>query len=1032
MASSNPKTKKPTGLSIARSGAGFTLTWKIGDKDYGDGQAAQYRLTVGNKAGSWQNISGVGKKDTKAACKVDLTKYHPTKGGTYLTAIEMRVRGNRSKYTEGSGKDKKTISPTVSEWNDKKYTPKAPNPVASLTAALSTSQSNVCTFSWSASDSGANWATGAYWMSMLVKDCNETAGSKLTWKSSALGWQTGTGGLTSSKAITEDTATISGGSYTRWFAICVRGPAGNSGWRYARHVYASANQAVNRGSSVKQTAGGGGVVTVSWEAAQNLTHPIDSTTVQYTITTPAAGLICPDGASWTDANVSADTSGTDKAAFMLPNRPGVDQVLFTRVNTAYDNKTTYGAPVLASVGTLAPPTGLSVSADQETYRATVTATNASQVPDSFLVVTYITESNPGGAIVGIIPHGQTSVTVQCPAWGAEAVAFGVYAAQGSYQTTPRADGVSSYAVTARMRSELVTQGGSVPVAPSNVLLMQTDKPGTIRVTFDWAWDEATSAEISWADHDDAWESTDAPSTFIINNTHASRWNISGLETGITWYVRVRLIRANGDAETYGAYSAIQSIDLSSAPATPAINLSSGVITADGSVTASWSYATTDGTMQAYAEVAEVVNGEYIPIAHAETAQYVTIYADSVGWNTGETHALAVRVVSASGHFADDWSAPAYVYIAEKLTAAIVSDSLEPQTIVIGDVSRNINALTAMPLTLRVTGAGSGGTTSVIIERAATYHVSRPDESERYGFEGETVAVFTQQGESTIEITNADLVGILDDGAAYRIIATIQDGLGQSDQVTKDFEIHWTHQAIIPSARVEIDDDAMIAKLTPIAPAGTSTGDTCDIYRLSVDKPVLIYPNALFGTTYVDPFPTVGEYGGHRFVFKTAAGDYITEDNTLAWVDTNEDDGDRLDSIANIIDFGDGRVNLIYEIDLSNSWSKDFTETQYLGGSVQGDWNPAVSRSTSISAVGITADDQETIQAMRRLAEHPGICHIRTRDGSSYAADVQVTENYKQSNDQRLVYFSLKVTRVDPETYDGLTLAEWEATQQEEA
>jgi hypothetical protein len=302
----------------------------------------------------------------------------------------------------------------------------------------------------------------------------------------------------------------------------------------------------------------------------------------------------------------------------------------------------------------------------------------------------------------------------------------------------------------------------------------------------------------------------------------------------------------------------------------------------------------------------------------------------------------------------------------------------------------------------------------------------------YGFDGETVAIVTQDGDGQITIEDDDLLGILDDGAKYRLIVTIQDGLGQSAEATKDFEVHWTHQAIVPGATVVIDSENMIAKLTPVAPTGTLAGDTCDIYRLSVDKPVLIYPGAAFGTTYVDPFPTIGEYGGHRFVFKTAAGDYITEDNTLAWTDTGEDEGDRLDSVSNIIDFEAGRVELTYEIDLSNSWSKDFTETQYLGGSVQGDWNPAVSRSTSISAVGITADDQEMIQAMRRLAEHPGICHIRTRDGSSYSADVQVTENYKQSNDQQLVYFSLKITRVEPETYDGMTLAEWEETQQEEA
>ena len=78
----------------------------------------------------------------------------------------------------------------------------------------------------------------------------------------------------------------------------------------------------------------------------------------------------------------------------------------------------------------------------------------------------------------------------------------------------------------------------------------------------------------------------------------------------------------------------------------------------------------------------------------------------------------------------------------------------------------------------------------------------------------------------------------------------------------------------------------------------------------------------------------------------------------------------------------------------------------------------------MAAAVIDADDTETIEAMRRLAVHPGICHIRTKDGSSYAADVQVSEDRKQATAHKVVTFSLKVTRVDPEEMDGMTLAEW--------
>ena len=423
---------------------------------------------------------------------------------------------------------------------------------------------------------------------------------------------------------------------------------------------------------------------------------------------------------------------------------------------------------------------------------------------------------------------------------------------------------------------------------------------------------------------------------------------------------------------------------------------------------------------------EVDNGVYTTLAVVESIQHVTISAEDAGWTSGETHSLVVRVVSESGRQSAGWSDPVSVTVAEPITAEITQISLVEQTLTEDGVQRTVMSLTEMPLTVTVEGADLGGTTRVVIERAETYHLTRPDETDYNGFEGETIAIYTQTGEDQISIGLDDLIGHLDDGAAYRLIATVQDGLGQSAEVVQAFEVHWTHQALMPDAFVYVRQSEAVAVLNPIAPEGALTTDVCDIYRLSVDKPELIYPDAVFGETYVDPYPTIGEHGGHRFVFRTANGDYITANDELAWVDMTESEGDTLYSDANIIDFGAGRVVIEYNADLSNSWCKDFTETKYLGGSVQGDWNPAVSRTGSISAVAVT-DDIETIEAMRRLAVYPGICHVRTKDGSSYAADVQVSESHKQGNGHRIVEFSLSITRVDAEVYDGLTLAEWQQT-----
>ncbi|MBQ1736473.1 MAG: hypothetical protein II038_16720, partial [Lachnospiraceae bacterium] len=564
-------------------------------------------------------------------------------------------------------------------------------------------------------------------------------------------------------------------------------------------------------------------------------------------------------------------------------------------------------------------------------------------------------------------------------------------------------------------------------APGNVSVNATAISGTVKVVWDWTWREAQSAVISWADHEDAWESTSEPETYTINNTHAGEWNVSGLETGKRWYFRVRLVKGYGDNGVYGAWSALAMIDLSSAPSVPTLTLSKSVITADGSLSAFWSYVSGDGTGQAYAEICEAtITGEGVQygdiIASTQTAQHITLYAEKLGWTSGETHYLCVRVVSGSGRVSDEWSDPVPVIIAEELTAVIESTSLVGQEIIVDDNSRTVMALTALPFTATITGAGTGGTTTLVIERAEDYHMDRPDEQDFNGFTGETILLFSQTGEAPISIGREDLIGSLDDGAQYRLVATVQDSLGQSSTASIDFEVHWSHQAVIPEGTATIS--GTVAFITPIAPEGFVEGDTCDIYRLSADRPELIVSGGAFGVTYVDPYPAIGEFGGHRIVYRTADGDYITADNEIAWLDITAEDGDALNIIYSLIDFEGEQIEFYYDVTHSNSWEKDFKETRYLGGSVTGDWNKAIGRTASLKGSTVTIKDQDTMRKFRRLATYPGICHIRTVDGSSFKCDIQVSEDRRYDASTIRAEYSLSVTRVDPEELDGLTYAEW--------
>lgn len=1040
-------TKAPTGLSIVRSDDKFTASWKIGDKDYADGQYFQYAIDTTGKV-SWlpTKNTAIGVKTTsRVITTIDKSNYYPntdSEGNNkpFLYNICFRVKGNRKKYTARSGRKKKTHSPSASAWVRKDFVVNPPKkPI--LTAKLDEELTNVCTFSWNAPyESNDSYIfTDVQWQTIFVKNSSEADGSKLDWSNA----EEGVDGAEGSKTLTEDTSILykDGNSYTRWFRIRSRGPRGvydddgSNGWVYEKHVYALSHQADVTGTSASETEEGGFQCTVDWTAGQSGgQNPIDKTIAQYTITTPDKGLTCPSGASWKNANISRDTEAGDAAVFGIDDQLGKDQCLFIRVNTQHDSNITYGKPQLSYVGFLKDPSGLSVSTDNVTHKATITATNNSAVEDSILIVRYVPSS--GDPIdVGVIPHGSTSVTVQCPNWDDQkAIAFEVYAIVGTTVKQTRADGVDSYSVSVDMRSQnTVSEGGAVPVAPKNVSVSRVEgKSDTVRVDWDWPWSEAGSAEISWSDHDDAWESTDGPESFLISNLHASHWNISGLETGKTWYVRVRLIAGNmatSEDVTYGPWSDVSqgTIDLSSAPNKPVLILSNSVIPEDGSTIASWVYTTTDNTAQAYAEVAIVENGEYIPIAHSLTSQHVTITAQSENYAlyTGNIYNLVCRVKSASGKLSE-WSDIVSLTVAKPITCEIVQTSLVNQHI---ESMRGIDTLTEMPLSIKVTGAGDGGITTIVVERAEDYLMVRPDETNFNGNKGEMVLQTSPPlvGVNQVSFTTDDLIGPMDDGAVYNIVATVQDGLGQKDSVTLPFEVHWEHQAEEPSAEVVIDEENLIAYIKPIAPANADPEDVADIYRLSADKPELIVEGAIFGETYVDPYPALGDMGGHRIVTRTKNGDYITEGNQIAMIDSPELGVNPIENedLLNVIDFEGRQIRFYWETDYSNTWAKDFQETTYLGGSIEGDWNPAVSRSGTLSSKAITVLDQEMLKDVRRLADYPGICHVRTADGSSYAADVQVSEDYTDDEKGMVANYSLSITKVGSQGFDGMTKEQWD-------
>lgn len=506
-------------------------------------------------------------------------------------------------------------------------------------------------------------------------------------------------------------------------------------------------------------------------------------------------ITVPDGTQFTDAKTQKDTSGSDSATVTINSVVGVDQCLWAQVATVHDNNKIESNYIRLKTGILTAPTISVPTTDPETFKATVNVQNNSAVQGSFVALVYQDSecSEDSGKVIGVTSPGQTSISVQCPKWtGKEPITFGAYAVCGSINQkatetrkyTGLPDPVIFYSLNEKMTSPKNFKGGDVPVAPTNVTAEKDpDRDGTVVVQWDTPWLTATGAEISWADHDDAWYSTDGPTTYTVESTKKPLLHISNLEVGKIWYVCVRLFKQTDDGgTTYGPPSDIVPVDLAEAPAIPILTLSDSTIPLDREIKASWTYVSFDNKDQESAVLAEIVEGEEEPveIRRAETEQFLTFTPNeenlNIGWELGSTHNLVVKVYSQGGK-ESSWSESVPLIIAEPPECHILETSLVKDTV---DGVEGMY-LTKLPMDVKITGANESDQISLFIRRYDDYAVERPDESDYIGYAGDSIVTKDINENSVISITAKDLENVgtqFDDGAKYQLIAMVQDVNGQ--------------------------------------------------------------------------------------------------------------------------------------------------------------------------------------------------------------------------------------------------------------
>ena len=1023
MAAKKVGTSKPTGLSITRDGLKFTFKWKKGEK-YADGQQLQYKIYTAPSEevaksgrdflsqgfeieGTKWITTNVSSTATSKAITLTASNYFPTTD-LRVYGIAFRVRGQADQYT----KKGKTYDPQWSAWVPKRMVINKP-PVPTLTVEpFDSSYVNRSTYTWSTevSTTDKRPVTNVELQSVNKKDCPEDITGLEEWESATPVTKTVSG------SEYFDETGLTGISKTRAVRICTRGIGGSSAWVYAKHVFAApyAGQLTSN-TVLYNTTSHVWNISAEWSTPQDAQHPIDFYTLQYRIGKPSSGMGVTTDNSWTD--LGSTTSGD--LSVQVTDAIADDECLWLRVATSHDNHTganaIFSTPVRAYTGKPAAPTSLAISAsDLSTRTVTITVKNNSAIVDSKVAIVFQPTTDPEDSVVVAVLTGSGTITqagIVCPDWtDTGTLGFKAYAYVGSESyETGTADSVKRYNIVPVMQSDYTFTSGGIPMAPASVT---AEKSGDdILVSWKWTWQDANQAEISWATKENAWSSTDEPKTHIVSTTGPAHLYISDVEKGLIYYVRVRLLHDDGEEVTYGPYSATQMVNMTEAPQKPVLDVSTDAINKGDELTCSWTYTSMDGTPQAYAAIYEILSGPiYKRIAEATSMQHVTFTPD---WTEGTQHDIVVKVVSESGHDSP-YSDKVTITATTKPTCSITQAS-----VVAGSDGYELQVL---PLTVTVTGAGTAGQTLLQIIRLEDFVQDMPDESDFNGYAEQIVTQRMYRGEAQQTITLDDITpDTLNDTAKYRIVAVITDGYGQTDKDILDFTVAWLQQAVKPVATVAIVDTAAYITLTQ--PVGAQNTDTVDIYRLSVDKPELIYKDAAFGDTIVDPYPTIGEYGGYRVVLKTKNGDFYTADMEPAWTDYEA--GFTAD--AQYIDFDGYILPLSLNVGIDSGWQKNFKRTKYLGGSEVGDWLEGVERNGSVESVLITEQDTDDIQTLRRLATYSGPAHIRSKDGSSYNANVNVSSesmSYTSAGKVRAVSLTIEATK--RAVLDGMLQADWEA------
>lgn len=269
--------------------------------------------------------------------------------------------------------------------------------------------------------------------------------------------------------------------------------------------------------------------------------------------------------------------------------------------------------------------------------------------------------------------------------------------------------------------------------------------------------------------------------------------------------------------------------------------------------------------------------------------------------------------------------------------------------------------------------------------------------------------------------------VLEINNSYKITCSVSMNSGLVAENSCEITVKWSKQEFNPQLEIIIDPDSLSANLRPYCETDSGVlikNVTLSVYRREYDgrfTEIATNLNNTDNTYVVDPHPSL-DYARYRVVamsnttgsisYRDIYGVLVDEKSIViqwdeAWTNFETD---WRESYPVEPAWSGSMLKLPYNIDISDSNTKDVSHVEYIGRSHPVSYYGTQLGVTSKWSVDIPKDDKATLYALRRLMIWMGDVYVREPSGSGYWASISVS--FSQTHCETTIPVTLDITRVE--------------------